>query len=88
MEEEKIINQEEWQERPPVPYEWEVPFWYELYNVIWYDDEWIEHRTPQLRECNWTPEERIEKRITYLRNKLIDWTITASELEELKLLTL
>lgn len=78
---------QEWQqERPPQPYEWEVPFWFELYDVIRYDDEWIEHHTPQIRECKRTPEERIQQRIIYLRNKLIEWTITADEREELKLL--
>lgn len=33
-----------------------------------------------------TPEEKIQKRIEELKLKLIDWTITAVELEELKLL--
>lgn len=74
------------EERPPQPYEWEVPFWFELYDLIWYDEDWKEHHTPQIRECDRTPEERIEHRIVYLKNKLIDWTITDAEREELKLL--
>lgn len=84
--EEELQNIQEEQVRPPQPYEWEVPFGYELYNLIWYDEDWVEHSTQQIRECNWTPEERIQQRIIYLRNKLIDWTITPEEREELKLL--
>ena len=85
--EEELQNiQEEQQDWHPVPYEWEVPFWYEITYAIRYDDEWIEYHTPQLTECNWTPEERIQQRIIYLKNKLILWTITPEEREELKLL--
>lgn len=72
--------------RPPKPFEWEVPFGYELYDLIRYDENGLENHTPQIRECNRSEGEKIEKRIKYLKGKVIDKTITEEEREELKLL--
>jgi len=84
--EETTNDEEEIRERPE-DYEWEVPFWYEIIEetiIRWSTQE--TRTVKRLVECKRTPEERIQHRIVYLRNKLIDWTITAEEKEELKLL--
>lgn len=78
----EIKYDDKWQ---PIPYTWEVPFWYEIYDFMRENDEWVQY-SPQLRKCDWTPEEKIKQRVIYLRIKLIDWTITPEEKEELKLL--
>jgi len=65
-------------------YLWEVQEWFELWQYLLIsEDEWYKYDYYELHE---TYEHRLQMRIQELREKLMDWTITKEEIEELKLL--